>query len=55
MLPLTFFTTRIPVIRIPIMARTTVIPSEEKVPAATAPLKEYKDTKVALSTTIFAF
>ena len=54
-LPFTFLTTRIPVIRTPNRARSTVIPTELKVPASKDPLKENTDTRVALSTTILAF
>ena len=53
--PFTFLTTSIPVISTPTSARRTVIPTELNVPASREPLKENTETRVALSTTIFAF
>ena len=53
--PLTLRSIRIAVIRMPMIARRTVIPSELKVPFAMDPLKENTETSVALSTTMCAF
>ena len=53
--PLTFLITKTAVINTPRMANTTVIPSELKVPFAKEPLKEKRVTRVAPSTTTWAF
>ena len=56
MLPLTSLARRMAVTRIPISARRTVMPCEEKVPSATEDLKEKMLTSVeSFPTTILAF
>ena len=53
--PFTLWSIRIAVIRMPRIARRTVIPSELNVPFSIDPLKENTETRVELSTTICAF
>ena len=55
MLPFTPLTKSTPVIRTPMSASSTVMPSLENIPFATDALKEYIPTRVALSTTMWAF